>query len=98
MNPVRGIETSQSKNDKLLIHIFQINESRSRDWNDILQNLIDRPNDTFKLMNPVRGIETSFSNIIQEVYMQFFQINESRSRDWNVRQIGGERVNIKLSN
>ena len=57
MNPVRGIETYTRG---ILVDyqgIFQINESRSRDWNT--QVVTRQDADTaFKLMNPVRGIET----------------------------------------
>ena len=108
MNPVRGIET-----DRLDVYvfasyfIFQINESRSRDWNipsflfthitkvDFQINE-SRSRDwnyswffpyclivlSFKLMNPVRGIETVLKVFFAQ-FFAFFQINESRSRDWN---------------
>ena len=58
MNPVRGIETTLNYNvPRLWFLCFQINESRSRDWNNILsaQTILSS---AFKLMNPVRGIET----------------------------------------
>ena len=35
MNPVRGIETGSSLGNSLYLRTFQINESRSRDWNHV---------------------------------------------------------------
>ena len=84
MNPVRGIETIFPNSSVEIPYpcIFQINESRSRDWNrfPIFGNWEDS---SFKLMNPVRGIETFHSRLIFPVKVPIFQINESRSRDWN---------------
>ena len=59
MNPVRGIETFP----KIWAFFgetwnFQINESRSRDWNGYAKFIWKENHFPFKLMNPVRGIET----------------------------------------
>ena len=58
MNPVRGIETFKLMSVKSASAIFQINESRSRDWNSSYDTKTRSFSTTFKLMNPVRGIET----------------------------------------
>ena len=83
MNPVRGIETNTNWLVQMNTQTFQINESRSRDWNRKL--VAERFNLTvpFKLMNPVRGIETPSQTLVLYGFQGSFQINESRSRDWN---------------
>ena len=87
MNPVRGIETVKGREYKIWDCDFQINESRSRDWNHrICFYYFEFFPVAFKLMNPVRGIETPFLIAIAASSCSFFQINESRSRDWNLAQ------------
>ena len=82
MNPVRGIETGGLHIPERVRPAFQINESRSRDWNNTVAYAEQQTSGSFKLMNPVRGIETILKTRIS--YPGFyFQINESRSRDWN---------------
>ena len=58
MNPVRGIETFRHSHTLFEALRFQINESRSRDWNRGIDPAYKKDATTFKLMNPVRGIET----------------------------------------
>ena len=60
MNPVRGIETVHFLFIYMEFWTFQINESRSRDWNDFVRLQVSSEW-AFKLMNPVRGIETAWS-------------------------------------
>ena len=60
MNPVRGIETNYITFYENCDRNFQINESRSRDWNIVEESAASNHNAAFKLMNPVRGIETNY--------------------------------------
>ena len=81
MNPVRGIETTAELKRGVRLPNFQINESRSRDWNKEKENGLT-PRHSFQI-NESRSRDWN-SNLHPGMNaLATFQINESRSRDWN---------------
>ena len=83
MNPVRGIETSTGTSKKQAPNNFQINESRSRDWN-MLKCPKAQDAATFQINESRSRDWNNARNQLLEQKTQAFQINESRSRDWNL--------------
>ena len=78
MNPVRGIETDRIDHPSPGSCNFQINESRSRDWNISISKSSSQLLLAFKLMNPVRGIETPGTAIAFYVSLTFKLMNPVR--------------------
>ena len=64
MNPAIGIETYNIFVEKRgFVLVFQINESRDRDWNIIIGGFLTLvKQNSFKSMNPAIGIETVSKN------------------------------------
>ena len=81
MNPVRGIETILFIQENSSAPYFQINESRSRDWNE--NNLAAQNILTSFQINESRSRDWNINIWVKFLSDRNFQINESRSRDWN---------------
>ena len=60
-----------------MMTFFQINESRSRDWN-LKIHMFMESSKTFKLMNPVRGIETGLVASLPSNHPSFKLMNPVR--------------------
>ena len=62
---------------------FQLNETRSRDWNDDEDNDVGIHVLLSTKWNPFAGLKRSGRSCSCPYTADYFQLNETRSRDWN---------------